>query len=40
MLPFEKEGIKSQSIGFLVPAESATVWRGPYGIRCFEPIIK
>ena len=29
MLPFEKEGIKSQSIGFLVPAESATVWRGP-----------
>jgi len=29
MLPFEKEGIKSQSIGFLVPAESAMVWRGP-----------
>jgi len=29
MLPFVKDGIKSQSIGFLVPAESAMVWRGP-----------
>ncbi|MEM8551075.1 MAG: P-loop NTPase [Pseudomonadota bacterium] len=27
--PFEASGIKAMSIGFLVPAEKAVVWRGP-----------
>ena len=27
--PFNANGIKAQSIGFLVPSDDATVWRGP-----------
>jgi ATP-binding protein involved in chromosome partitioning len=27
--PFDANGIKAQSIGFLVPSDDATVWRGP-----------
>ena len=29
LLPFDAQGIKAQSIGFLVPSDDATVWRGP-----------
>ena len=29
LLPFDANGIKAQSIGFLVPSDDATVWRGP-----------
>jgi ATP-binding protein involved in chromosome partitioning len=29
LLPFDANGLKAQSIGFLVPSDDATVWRGP-----------
>ncbi|MGS0535489.1 iron-sulfur cluster carrier protein ApbC [Pseudoalteromonas sp. SaAl2] len=29
LYPFDANGIKAQSIGFLVPSDDATVWRGP-----------
>ncbi|WP_199524688.1 iron-sulfur cluster carrier protein ApbC [Pseudoalteromonas sp. bablab_jr011] len=29
LLPFEAHNLKAQSIGFLVPSDDATVWRGP-----------
>ncbi|KPH93166.1 sodium:proton antiporter [Pseudoalteromonas porphyrae] len=29
LMPFDANGIKAQSIGFLVPSDDATVWRGP-----------
>jgi ATP-binding protein involved in chromosome partitioning len=29
LLPFEKNGLAAQSIGFLLPEDDATVWRGP-----------
>ncbi len=29
IIPLEKHGIKLMSMGFLVPEESATIWRGP-----------
>ncbi|MGO2074501.1 MAG: iron-sulfur cluster carrier protein ApbC [Pseudoalteromonas sp.] len=29
LLPFDAQGLKTQSIGYLVPSDDATVWRGP-----------
>ncbi len=29
MFPFEKDGVKVMSMGFLVPPEKAMIWRGP-----------
>ncbi|TGE81285.1 iron-sulfur cluster carrier protein ApbC [Pseudoalteromonas sp. KS88] len=29
LYPFDANGLKAQSIGFLVPSDDATVWRGP-----------
>lgn len=29
MIPFEKNGVKVMSMGFLVPPEKAMIWRGP-----------
>ena len=43
ILPIEKFGIKSLSIGFLVPKEQAVVWRGPMvssAIRQFVSDVK
>lgn len=37
--PIVKEGIKIQSIGFLVPADNATVWRGPMASQALNQLL-
>lgn len=37
--PFKQHGIKVNSIGFLVPAEQAIVWRGPMASKAMQQII-
>lgn len=39
MIPIEKYGVKLNSIGFLVPAEQAIVWRGPMASKALQQII-
>ncbi|RRS08248.1 iron-sulfur cluster carrier protein ApbC [Pseudoalteromonas sp. J010] len=39
LLPIEKSGIKAMSIGFLVPAENATVWRGPMASQALTQLL-
>ncbi len=39
LLPMTKAGIKSQSIGFLVPASEATVWRGPMASQALTQLL-
>ncbi|TQF71014.1 iron-sulfur cluster carrier protein ApbC [Pseudoalteromonas luteoviolacea] len=37
--PMEKYGLKTMSIGYLVPAESATVWRGPMASQALNQLL-
>lgn len=37
--PIVKDAIKIQSIGFLVPAENATVWRGPMASQALNQLL-
>jgi ATP-binding protein involved in chromosome partitioning len=37
--PFEKYGVKLMSIGFLVPADSAVVWRGPLVMTAIKQLL-
>lgn len=39
MIPLEAHGIKINSIGFLVPAEQAIVWRGPMASKAMQQLI-
>jgi len=39
MVPFEKYGVKLNSIGFLVPADQAIVWRGPMASKAMQQLI-
>lgn len=39
IVPFEKEGVKLNSIGFLVAPEQAIVWRGPMASRAMNQLI-
>ena len=39
MVPFDKFGVKLNSIGFLVPAEQAIVWRGPMASKAMQQLI-
>lgn len=39
MIPFEQFGVKLNSIGFLVPAEQAIVWRGPMASKALQQLI-
>jgi ATP-binding protein involved in chromosome partitioning len=39
MEPFEKYGVVLNSIGFLVPPENATIWRGPMASRALMQIV-
>ncbi|MGI9015464.1 MAG: Mrp/NBP35 family ATP-binding protein [Phycisphaerales bacterium] len=38
MLPFEKHGIRSMSIGKLVPTDKALIWRGPMAHGAFRQL--
>ena len=37
--PFDANGIKAQSIGFLVPSDDATVWRGPMASSALNQLL-
>lgn len=39
MLPVESCGLYTNSVGYLVPAESATIWRGPMASKALQQII-
>lgn len=39
MVPIERHGVKLNSIGFLVPAEQAVVWRGPMASKALQQLI-
>ena len=39
MIPFEQHGVKVNSIGFLVPAEQAIVWRGPMASKAMQQLV-
>lgn len=40
MLPIMKEGIATNSIGYLVPEEDAAVWRGPMASKALMQLLK
>ena len=40
LVPVEAHGIKVLSIGFFIPADDATVWRGPMASNAFTQLIK
>jgi len=40
LLPMEKYGVKCMSIGFLVPEESAVVWRGPMVMGALQQLLR
>ena len=39
MVPLEAHGLKINSIGFLIPAEQAIVWRGPMASKAMQQLI-
>lgn len=39
MIPFDQHGVKVNSIGFLVPAEQAIVWRGPMASKAMQQLV-
>ncbi len=39
MVPLEKYGVKSMSIGYFVPVESAVIWRGPMVTKNLQQMI-
>ncbi|WP_404828173.1 iron-sulfur cluster carrier protein ApbC [Fluctibacter corallii] len=39
MFPVNVEGVYANSIGYLVPSENATVWRGPMASRAFQQLL-
>lgn len=39
MIPFDQYGVKVNSIGFLVPAEQALVWRGPMASKAMQQLV-
>lgn len=39
IIPFEKFGIKTMSIGFIVPQEKAVIWRGPMIMKALEQLL-
>ena len=39
MMPIESCGLYTNSVGYLVPAESATIWRGPMASKALAQII-
>ncbi|GAL04886.1 scaffold protein for [4Fe-4S] cluster assembly ApbC MRP-like [Photobacterium aphoticum] len=39
MMPIESCGLYTNSVGYLVPADSATIWRGPMASKALSQII-
>jgi len=40
LLPFERHGLRVMSIGFLVDAGSAVIWRGPRVMKAIEQLLR
>ena len=40
LLPIEKYGLKCMSIGFMVPADTPTIWRGPMVMGALEQMMQ
>ena len=39
-LPIETLGLKTMSIGYLIPEETANIWRGPMVIKAITQLLK
>ena len=39
LLPFDAQGLKTQSIGYLVPSDDASVWRGPMASSALNQLL-
>lgn len=39
MFPLESHGLVANSIGYLVPADNATIWRGPMASRALQQLV-
>lgn len=39
LFPIERHGVKMMSIGFLVPEDTAVIWRGPMVMRAVEQLL-
>jgi len=39
-IPFERQGLKLMSMGFLIPEESAVIWRGPITTKALHQLFK
>ena len=40
MLPLQAHGLQVMSVGFLVPADSALIWRGPMAVQALEQLFR
>src|SRR5262249_481819 len=40
MVPLEKHGIKSVSMGYLLPDDVATIWRGPMATKALYQLLR
>jgi ATP-binding protein involved in chromosome partitioning len=40
LLPFERYGVRFMSLGFLVEADSAVIWRGPLVMKAVEQLLR
>ncbi len=40
VLPFEKYGIRTMSLGFLIDPDSAVIWRGPMVMKALEQLLR
>jgi ATP-binding protein involved in chromosome partitioning len=39
MIPIERHGVRLNSIGFLIPADHAVVWRGPMASKALQQLV-
>jgi ATP-binding protein involved in chromosome partitioning len=40
LIPFERHGVRFMSLGFLVPGDSAVIWRGPMVMKAVEQLLR
>ncbi len=40
LVPFERFGVRIMSLGFLVPADSAVIWRGPMLVKALDQLLR
>ena len=40
ILPFERHGVRFMSLGFLVPKDTAVIWRGPMVMKAIEQLLR